>query len=104
MFRRGARCRLILFLILCLLLGAYSIPANEYDLCIYGATSGGVVAALQADRMGKSVVLLEPFEHVGGDDSHPTYFDSLLNALHVHPNAWIAFTAGMELASESSTV
>ena len=66
MFRRGPRCRLILFPILCLWIGASSIRAKEYDLCIYGATSGGVVAALQADRMGKLVVLLEPFEHVGG--------------------------------------
>ncbi len=40
--------------------------AKEYDVCVYGATSGGVIAALQADRMGKSVVLLEPYQHVGG--------------------------------------
>lgn len=36
------------------------------DIVIYGATSGGLAAAIQASRMGKSVVLLEPSSHVGG--------------------------------------
>lgn len=56
-----------LFLLLSfkLLLSPY-LEAKEYDVCVYGATSGGVVAALQADRMGKSVILLEPYQHVGG--------------------------------------
>jgi hypothetical protein len=38
----------------------------EADICVYGATSGGVVAAIQARRMGKSVVLLAFGKHVGG--------------------------------------
>ncbi|MEQ1841046.1 MAG: FAD-dependent oxidoreductase, partial [Verrucomicrobiales bacterium] len=38
----------------------------ESDICVYGGTSGGVVAAVQAARMGKSVVLLEPRKHLGG--------------------------------------
>jgi len=38
----------------------------ESDLCIYGGTSGGVVAAVQAARMGKSVVVVEPGRHLGG--------------------------------------
>ncbi len=38
----------------------------EADVCIYGGTSGGVVAAVQAARMGKSVVLAEPGRHLGG--------------------------------------
>jgi hypothetical protein len=38
----------------------------EADLCVYGGTSGGVVAAVQAARMGKTVVLLEPGRHLGG--------------------------------------
>ena len=41
-------------------------PADEYDLVIYGGTAGGVVAAVQASRMGKSVVLIEPGQHLGG--------------------------------------
>ncbi len=38
----------------------------DYDICIYGATSGGIAAAIQATRMGKSVILLEPNQHIGG--------------------------------------
>lgn len=38
----------------------------ESDLCVYGGTSGGVAAAVQAARMGKSVVLAEPGRHLGG--------------------------------------
>ena len=38
----------------------------EAQICVYGATSGGVVAAVQAARMGKKVVLVEPGKHLGG--------------------------------------
>jgi len=38
----------------------------EADLCIYGATAGGVAAALQATRMGKTAVIAEFGKHVGG--------------------------------------
>lgn len=38
----------------------------EADVCVYGGTSGGVVAAVQAARMGKKVILLEPGRHLGG--------------------------------------
>ncbi|MEO5715294.1 MAG: FAD-dependent oxidoreductase [Luteolibacter sp.] len=38
----------------------------EADVVIYGATSGGVVAAAQAVRMGKSVALVAFGRHVGG--------------------------------------
>jgi hypothetical protein len=38
----------------------------EADVCIYGGCSGGVIAAVQADRMGKRVVLLEFGKHLGG--------------------------------------
>ena len=41
-------------------------PSDDCDVCIYGGTSGGVVAAVQAARMGKSVVLIEPGKHLGG--------------------------------------
>ena len=37
-----------------------------YDLVIYGGTSGGVVAGVQARRMGKTAVLVEPGRHLGG--------------------------------------
>lgn len=38
----------------------------EYDIVIYGGTSGGIAAAVQAKRMGKSVVVIEPTQRVGG--------------------------------------
>ena len=38
----------------------------ELDLCVYGGTSGGVAAAVQARRMGRSVVLIEPTKRLGG--------------------------------------
>lgn len=39
---------------------------STYDIVVYGGTSGGVTAAIQAARMGKSVVLIEPTAHIGG--------------------------------------
>jgi hypothetical protein len=46
--------------------GQDSSLSHEADVCIYGGTSGGVVAAVQAARMGKRVVLVEPGRHLGG--------------------------------------
>ena len=39
---------------------------HEADLCVYGGTSAGVVAAVQAAKMGKRVILAEPGQHLGG--------------------------------------
>ena len=38
----------------------------EFDICVYGATSGGVTAAIAAAKQGRSVVLIEPSRHLGG--------------------------------------
>jgi hypothetical protein len=47
--------------------GSYSAQAAmNADVCIYGGTAAGVAAALQVKRMGKSVLLLEPGQHLGG--------------------------------------
>jgi lysophospholipase L1-like esterase len=40
--------------------------ATDTDICVYGGTSSGVAAAVQAARMGKSVVLVTPDRHLGG--------------------------------------
>lgn len=40
--------------------------STEYDIVIYGGTSAGVATAVQASRMGKTCVILEPGLHVGG--------------------------------------
>jgi len=47
-------------------LGSADLRAQEYDVVVYGGTSGGVVAAVQAKKMGKSVVLVGPDRHLGG--------------------------------------
>jgi FAD dependent oxidoreductase len=39
---------------------------REYDIVVYGGTPGGVSAAVQAARMGKTVALIEPGKHLGG--------------------------------------
>src|SRR5215475_1627053 len=38
----------------------------SHDIVIYGATSGGVAAAIAASRSGANVGLVEPGRHVGG--------------------------------------
>lgn len=45
----------------------YSATAPApYDVVIYGGTCSGVIAAVQASRMGKTAVLIEPGRHLGG--------------------------------------
>ncbi|MBE9460695.1 FAD-dependent oxidoreductase [Dyadobacter subterraneus] len=39
---------------------------EQTDICIYGATSAGVIAAYTARKLGKSVILIEPGSHLGG--------------------------------------
>jgi len=51
--------------LLCLL--ALRLTAVEtYDVVVYGGTSAGVIAAVQAKKMGKSVVVVGPDVHLGG--------------------------------------
>ena len=40
--------------------------ASSYDVIVVGAGTGGIGAALQAARMGKSVLLLEETDYIGG--------------------------------------
>ena len=42
------------------------LDQEKYDVVVYGATSAGVIAAYTAKTMGKSVVLVEPKNHLGG--------------------------------------
>ena len=39
---------------------------DSYDIVVYGGTSGGVAAAVQAARMGKKVIIVCPDKHLGG--------------------------------------
>lgn len=51
-----------------LLLNAVPLLAapQVHDIVVYGGTSAGVIAAVQAKRMGKTVVLVCPEKHLGG--------------------------------------
>jgi len=40
--------------------------AADYDVVVYGGTASGVIAAVQAKKMGKSVILVSPDKHLGG--------------------------------------
>jgi crotonobetainyl-CoA:carnitine CoA-transferase CaiB-like acyl-CoA transferase len=42
-----------------------TVPAR-FDVLVYGATSGGVAAAVAAARAGATVALVDPTDHVGG--------------------------------------
>jgi len=48
------------------LLGQCARAASVYDLVVYGGTSAGVMAGVQASRMGKTVVIVCPDKHLGG--------------------------------------
>ncbi len=54
------------FLITALLLAPAKSETFEFDIVIYGGTSAGVVAAIQADSMGHTVALIEPSDRLGG--------------------------------------
>ncbi len=51
---------------LALLLTTIAKAGDHFDIVVYGGTSGGVIAAVQAARMGKRVVLIKPTPHIGG--------------------------------------
>ncbi|MCX7819098.1 MAG: FAD-dependent oxidoreductase [Kiritimatiellae bacterium] len=52
-------------------IGAVGVVAavREADVIVYGGTSAGVIAAVQAARMGKTVILVGPDRHLGGMSS-----------------------------------
>lgn len=57
-----------IFLLLTLLVSFVTFPQKNktYDIVIYGATSAGIAAAVEASRSGKSVIILNPDNHIGG--------------------------------------
>ncbi|MFO1498023.1 MAG: FAD-dependent oxidoreductase [Verrucomicrobiota bacterium] len=60
-----ALSRGLVLLLLTVSLGA--APASgAVDVCVYGGTAGGVAAAVQVRRMGKTALLIEPSQHLGG--------------------------------------
>jgi hypothetical protein len=54
-----------LFILVCLAVS--NLWAQKtYDICVYGGTSAGVIAAYTAKMQGKSVLLVEPTKRLGG--------------------------------------
>src|SRR5437868_1108512 len=55
---------------LCLLFTLITYPivslAADYDIVVYGDTAAGVIAAVQAKKMGKTVIVVGPDKHLGG--------------------------------------
>lgn len=51
----------------------------KVDVCVYGGTSAGVIAAYTAKQMGKSVLLIEPGTHLGGMSSGGLGFTDIGN-------------------------
>lgn len=43
-----------------------SCTSKEYDLCVYGGSSSGVITAYSAAQMGMDVLLVEPGQNLGG--------------------------------------
>jgi hypothetical protein len=71
---RGARTRNLCFAVCFALIAGVAQAAEppatatptSVDVVVYGGTSGGIAAAIQVRRMGKSVVLVEPSKFLGG--------------------------------------
>ncbi|MCA9185669.1 MAG: FAD-dependent oxidoreductase, partial [Planctomycetales bacterium] len=60
------KSQLLVLLYLMLIAGRVAAQPASYDVVIYGGTSSGVVAAVQAKRMGKTAVIVAPEKHLGG--------------------------------------
>ena len=56
----------LIFLLLPLFGVCQTIAVKTCDICIYGATSGGVIAAYTAAMQGKKVILIASDDHIGG--------------------------------------
>lgn len=84
---------------------AKHVPTTRsFDVVVYGGTSGGVTAAVQAARDGKRVLLIEPTARLGGmtsaglgwtDVGHPDIVGGLSREFYHHlfkfyenPSAW----------------
>jgi len=54
--------------LLLLIIASFIITSTkaQYDICIYGGTSAGVIAAYTAAKQNKKVILIEPGKHLGG--------------------------------------
>lgn len=51
---------------LAVLLACAAFAQETYDVVVYGGTSAAVIAAVQAKKMGKTVIVVSPDKHLGG--------------------------------------
>lgn len=58
--------KLVIAALVALFVSVPALAAEQYDVVVYGGTSTGVAAAVQAARSGRSVLLIEPTGHLGG--------------------------------------
>jgi hypothetical protein len=56
----------VLLICLAIVPGSFAAEADGFDVVIYGGTCSAVTAAVQAKRMGKSVIIVSPDKHLGG--------------------------------------
>ena len=56
----------LLAMVFCILNCSNDSSMPAYDVVIYGATSSGIAAAIQTQRLGKKALLLEPTSRIGG--------------------------------------
>src|SRR5690242_6565657 len=64
--RKAMKVRSLVALLLLTIAPTLVAAEETFDILVYGGTSAGVIAAVQAGRMGKSVALVEPTRHLGG--------------------------------------
>ncbi|HYD83197.1 MAG TPA: FAD-dependent oxidoreductase, partial [Opitutus sp.] len=57
---------LLLLALPCAGADAAAVSVREAEIVIYGGTAGGIAAGIQAKRMGRDVVVVEPSAHIGG--------------------------------------
>jgi hypothetical protein len=55
-----------LFSLVAFLMASISAEETQHDIVIYGGTSGGIIAAIQAKQSGRSVILVSPTSDLGG--------------------------------------
>src|SRR5688500_13912225 len=66
---RFKKCLQLLILLLLITRHAVAQQTIEVDVCIYGGTAAGVIAAYTAQKQGKTAILIEPGKRLGGMSS-----------------------------------
>src|SRR5690606_24830612 len=62
----------VITLIFTVALASFTYKSNEspfqveVDVCVYGGSSAGLIAAYTAKKLGKSVIVIEPGNYLGG--------------------------------------